>query len=419
MRFRRLLRFHGLKRGRARQTWNKYNLFNIASLKERRLDNRTFFQQKWEAKANTRAYHGEHIKERQWERMFSRRLPSVVNMDPRYLATDDGSSLAKGRGSGLASQGEKHTKIPYMNMVYFPMERRLDIAVFRALFASSARQARQMVIHGAVKVNGKKMNFPGYLLNPGDLFQVDPEKVMTATGRPRPSHEKKYVAHKKRVKAEATEGAETVAVEAEEEVEEVTPEAEPLDEDAAKKASIKAMREIRERAKDVIKAHKSDMSGNRKKALRTLMKEARASIAKGQKSGTPLEETKDIVKQLADTFAKLELTDEQRREKEQQEAKDKEPEVTLTKGDMELIKREINAELENPYDPSKPYLTPWLPRPYMAPFAFIPRYLEVNQKICAAVYLRHPVARKGQAEVPTPFSSKFNQLAFNWYLRRG
>lgn len=46
---------------------------------------------------------------------------------------------------------------PYMQMTFAPLERRLDTAVFRALFASSVRQARQFVIHGAVKVNGKKV----------------------------------------------------------------------------------------------------------------------------------------------------------------------------------------------------------------------------------------------------------------------
>jgi ribosomal protein S4 len=152
-----LLTIMSLRSQRPRQTWNKYNLFNIYNLREPKIGFKTIFQQKWAAKAYTRAYHGEHIKERQWKRMFSRRLPSVVDMDPRYLATDDGSSLAKGRGSGLATARSDHAKIPYMNMAFFPMERRLDIAIFRALFASSARQARQMVIHGAVKVNGKKV----------------------------------------------------------------------------------------------------------------------------------------------------------------------------------------------------------------------------------------------------------------------
>lgn len=46
---------------------------------------------------------------------------------------------------------------PYMHMAFHPLERRLDTAIFRALFASSSKQARQFVVHGWVKVNGKKV----------------------------------------------------------------------------------------------------------------------------------------------------------------------------------------------------------------------------------------------------------------------
>jgi ribosomal protein S4 len=267
-----------------------------------------------------------------------------------------------------------------------------------------------------------QITHPSYLLNPGDMFQVDPEKVMTATGRQRPSEVKKYVAQHKSAKA-AAEGEDAVAAEAEtveETVEEVAAEAEdePLGEESAKAANVKAMKDFRDRVKGMIKAHKSDLSGNRKKALRTFMKEARASIAKGQKSATSLQETKDIVNQLADSLAKLSVSGGQTGDQGKQEGGGQAPEIKLSKRDLELIKQE-KTDVENPYDPTKPYLTPWRPRPYMAPFAFIPRYLEVNQKICAAVYLRHPVARKAEAEVPTPFGTFINQLAFGWYLRRG
>jgi ribosomal protein S4 len=111
----------------------------------------------------TRAYHGEQIREKQWQRMFRSRMPAVVPMDHRYLAENDGSELASGRGSGREvlptpeQEKEGRGRIPYMNMVYAPIERRLDMAVWRALFASSARQARQFVIHGNVKVNGQKV----------------------------------------------------------------------------------------------------------------------------------------------------------------------------------------------------------------------------------------------------------------------
>ena len=88
-------------------------------------------------------------------------MQAVVPMDHKYLAEHDGSELASGRGSGIekrpSKSNERKAHIPYMNMTYAPIERRLDMAVWRSLFASSARQARQFVIHGNVKVNGQKV----------------------------------------------------------------------------------------------------------------------------------------------------------------------------------------------------------------------------------------------------------------------
>lgn len=182
-----------------RQSWNKYNLYNIArgAAREPQAKGRaTFFQQKWAAKSKTRGYHGEHVSEKKWVRLFSRRLLSAVDLPPEYLAANDGSEQAAGRGSGLSTSNvtaESYSRVPrlsqkvvrspthhqqrgpsfgdvnkmlaeqfehmtpYMQMTFAPLERRLDTAVFRALFASSVRQARQFVIHGAVKVNGKKV----------------------------------------------------------------------------------------------------------------------------------------------------------------------------------------------------------------------------------------------------------------------
>lgn len=150
-------------------TMNKYNFYNLARMQTDRMRMKTYFQQKWKSKAATRAYHGEVIKEKKWERMFQSRIRSVVPMNARYLASWDGSEQAAGRGSGAsgavdANEQRKRTlmkETPYMAMTYAPSERRLDTAIFRALFASSARQARQFVIHGSVKVNGKKVSRNG------------------------------------------------------------------------------------------------------------------------------------------------------------------------------------------------------------------------------------------------------------------
>ncbi|GJC78380.1 37S ribosomal protein S4-like, mitochondrial [Colletotrichum liriopes] len=258
-----------LHRQKLRQSWNKYNLFNIAKANLRQgRHGRTFFQQKWAAKSMTRGYHGAHIKETDWNRAFSRRLFSAPI----------------------------HEMTPYMQMAYAPLERRLDVAIFRAMFASSTLQAKQFCTHGAVKVNGK----------PLDGTQVEA------------------------VPAEAGQQAE----------------------------------------------QQPKQSGHKEKAATEAI--------------TDLVSSKEVRKQVDG----------------------------LSRDEQKALANLLRQDAENPIDESKPYWTPWEPRRYMAPFAFVPRYLEVNQNICAAVYLRHPVARRGTAEVPTPFPYETNQLAFNWYLRR-
>ncbi len=52
------------------------------------------------------------------------------------------------------------------------LERRLDNVAFRLGFAISRRQARQVVRHGHVQVNGKKVNIPSYQVNVGDEIAI-------------------------------------------------------------------------------------------------------------------------------------------------------------------------------------------------------------------------------------------------------
>lgn len=52
------------------------------------------------------------------------------------------------------------------------MECRLDNNVYRAGFATTRRQARQIVNHGHVLVNGKKVDIPSYLVKAGDVITV-------------------------------------------------------------------------------------------------------------------------------------------------------------------------------------------------------------------------------------------------------
>ncbi len=52
------------------------------------------------------------------------------------------------------------------------LERRLDNVAYRSGFANSRAEARQVVRHGHLTVNGKKVNIPSYLVNKGDQIAV-------------------------------------------------------------------------------------------------------------------------------------------------------------------------------------------------------------------------------------------------------
>ena len=52
------------------------------------------------------------------------------------------------------------------------LERRLDNAVYRTGFAVSRAQARQLVRHGFIEVNGRKINIPNYQVSPGDKIRI-------------------------------------------------------------------------------------------------------------------------------------------------------------------------------------------------------------------------------------------------------
>lgn len=78
----------------------------------------------------------------------------------------------------------------------FLLERRLDNAVYRAGFSTSRRQARQLVNHGHILVNDRKVDIPSYQVKPGDSISVKEASRknahvegawQTASGRGRPS----------------------------------------------------------------------------------------------------------------------------------------------------------------------------------------------------------------------------------------
>jgi len=57
------------------------------------------------------------------------------------------------------------------------LESRLDNVVYRAGFAATRRQARQMVSHGHFQVNGQRVNIPSYRVSAMDIVDVMPKSI--------------------------------------------------------------------------------------------------------------------------------------------------------------------------------------------------------------------------------------------------
>ena len=65
------------------------------------------------------------------------------------------------------------------NLIGF-LERRLDSVIYRAKFATTVFSARQLINHGHIRVNGKKVNIPSYLVKEEDAIEVkDKSKDLT------------------------------------------------------------------------------------------------------------------------------------------------------------------------------------------------------------------------------------------------
>ena len=270
------------------------------------------------------------------------------------------------------------------------------------------------------------MKHPSYLLNPGDMFQVDIEKVMLGTGRPKHAAKTQRPPKNAPKQEAAPEEADEAAAEVDAEAATETPAAEateavlaPAEAEAAKKQQQATLKELQARAQEALSGQDMRLRAKQKKSLRKIVHEIKDTMSRTNKRGSAAPSTTEVTELEAGLTAMLEdlsLTPGQRQDKAKKTGDA--GHAGLSKPQVELLRSVMDRVRENPRDDSKPYLTPWRPREWMAPFAFIPRYLEVNPRICAAVYLRHPVARPGLTEVPTPFSLNVSQLAFNWYLRR-
>lgn len=316
------------------------------------------------------------------------------------------------------------------------------------------------------------MVHPSYALNPGDMFQVQVEKVLYGTGeQKKPDESVKKSRESLKNKEEKTKEwglnkrSRILEHLAAKEGESAKPSDaqladEALDEQRAEmQVQWRRVKNLRSTAREILKGGSDlrNLSAKQKKELRLFRDTAQRFLSLPEDSKLNawdlLNEIQSQIEKLgsvesfqkADIAPSAEETEEQKLQREEKEEKELQFKTRvleegmdgfkddreraraarilaredLTQDEIRLLGAIMRRDAENPIDDSKPYATPWRPRPYMSAFAFIPRYLEVNPNICAAVYLRHPVARKGMAEVPTPFSYLTSQLAHNWYLGRG
>ncbi|OBZ77452.1 37S ribosomal protein S4-like protein [Grifola frondosa] len=327
---------YGIKRALPRMSWHPRNLFNLwqRSIGPKKDESDwkdtsdTLFQQRWKSKALVRAYHGDFINEKIFKRWYlPSTLPDVRSDSPKAAAPSIGlnrwalkDKVADREQKRLEAEQTKGLA-PVGSMMFMEVERRVDVFIFRACFAHSVYEARRMVIHGDVLLNGRKHTNPNTRLAPGDMISVDPKAIrfLQASAAPKEEEEVKEV-------KEETKPEEVAASEAEE-------------------------------------TSETDLESNSEESLPE------------QNVDSSLQE----------------------------------------KPNAQETPRPAKQKRSDKYG-----LTPFYLPPYASPFIFIPAYIEPSFATCSAIYLRHPTARPGYSEIPTPFDADGDivRLAWEWYGKR-
>jgi len=78
--------------------------------------------------------------------------------------------------SGYFRKAEKKSGLTGSNLLTL-LESRVDNVLYRLGMADSRAQARQLVSHGHIMINGRKTDVPSALVSPGDLVSVRPEST--------------------------------------------------------------------------------------------------------------------------------------------------------------------------------------------------------------------------------------------------
>ncbi|KAI0067100.1 alpha-L RNA-binding motif-containing protein [Artomyces pyxidatus] len=305
-----------------RMSWSRHNLFNLwkRSLGELAKETnfsrttKTLFQQRWAAKQLVRAYHGDFINEKTFKRWY---LPSTLpDVRPRHPNRETVELNKWARQVKWVERekkerreeidGEEEALAPVGSLMFAEIERRIDVVIFRACLAHSVYEARRMVIHGDVLLNGKKHQNSNTRLAPGDMVSVDPKAISFLQPKP----------------------------------------------EKPAKSSDKEATESKDSSESDEQATLSD---------------AEEGVEPSSKKNNTSASDK------AEAWCKGKGSD----------------------------------------------LTPFNLPPYASPFLFIPAYIEPSFATCSAIYVRHPTARPGYSEIPTPYDAdgEIVRLAWEWYAK--
>ncbi|KAK9896352.1 alpha-L RNA-binding motif-containing protein [Cystobasidium minutum MCA 4210] len=369
---------NSLQKGLVRMSWGARNLYSLwrltydppshlngkLSFKRTSL---TLFQQKWSSKRMLRAYHGDWIQERRLRRRF---MPdSLPPLEASTSASGSGSSSSIGGDAGASDYNsrsrrgsEASNRIPLASLMWREVEARLDVALFRACFVHSAYDARRMITQGHVKLNGKKCTDPNILLQPGDIFSLDPKEMYLLRTSNKPYQDQTQTS-KKSEEESSEEGSETAAAEATSEAETQAAPAEETSNEASTSETTAATPETSEAATVESSEAGSSSAGD------NADKPADVTASTDASAATPAPTTKSS----------------------QKKPKEKKP------------------------VPGLPFELP----DYAAPFLFIPAYLEVSFPTCSAIYVRHPTARPGISEIPTPYDADGEVMRLGWEFYKG
>ena len=87
--------------------------------------------------------------------------------------------VQEGQFKSYFKEADRHEGVTGENLLIL-LERRFDNVVYRMGMAESRKEARQLVLHGHFRVNGKKATIPSMLLKAGDVVTVREESRSSA-----------------------------------------------------------------------------------------------------------------------------------------------------------------------------------------------------------------------------------------------